>query len=296
MESLDNIKAMLVFSQVVRYGSFAEAGRNLGLTRAVVSYHIKRLEKKVKTQLLVRNTRNISLTPNGERFHRHCDKIALEAQAATEELRDCKSRSLGSIHLTCPIFLGQANIVPVISEFRREFPDVDITLCLNDDVDFSDGKTDIAIQSRTLNSAEFTSQKLNIEERVIVASPELIEHLGDAIKLSELPKMNCILCGNASKEIILYDKTDRIKMHLQGSLQTNDTFSQLSLVLAGAGVAIIPKWAVQSHIQAGRLEVILPEYDIEPTSIYAVCAQHPQSPFVPKLVEYIRGKLMRLNS
>lgn len=107
MDSLDNIKSMLVFAQVAQHGSFAEAARRLGLTRAVVSYHVKRLESHLDTQLLLRNTRNLSLTPAGERFYERCSLIASEAQAATDEIASLSSNPVGKVRMTCSVGWGQ---------------------------------------------------------------------------------------------------------------------------------------------------------------------------------------------
>lgn len=293
MENLDSIKAMLVFARVVQCGSFAEAARRLNLTRAVVSYHVKRLERQLDTQLLLRNTRNISLTPAGELFYRRCQLIADEAQAATDELASLTSNPMGKIRLTCSVNWGQKRIVPAVIAFRELYPKIEVELILTDEVvNLVEEGVDLAIRGAPLKDSELLSRKLVTEPCVLVASPGFIEQHSAPNTPEELSHLDWIIYTPSAPTLKLSQGDNNYRIRLHGPVKTNNSAARLSFVLAGQGIAKLPLWATQTYLDSGELIRLMPDYIIADTNIYGVYPRRVQSSNpIRLLVDFLRDNL-----
>lgn len=271
MESLDNIKAMLVFAQVAQYGSFAEAARRLGLTRAVVSYHVKRLESQLNTQLLHRNTRSLSLTPAGEIFYKRCQLISDEAQAATDEIASLSSNPVGRVRLTCSVNWGQKRIVPAIIAFRQAYPRVEVELMLTDEVvNLVEEGIDLAIRGAPLKDSELISRKLISEATVLVAAPSFIKSHGTVDNIEQLAQLDWVIYTPASATLVLSKDGGHHRIRLKGPVKTNNSAARLAFVVAGQGAAKLSYWMVAEHIKQNELTQLLPDYHCQDIDIYGV--------------------------
>ncbi|MEL7307400.1 MAG: LysR family transcriptional regulator, partial [Pseudomonadota bacterium] len=100
--SFEQLKSMVVFAHIVQQGSLTKAAQQLGLSRAVVSYHLKKLEQQLKLTLLNRSTRTMTLTEAGMAYYERCQAITEHAEAANLHLENLKSEPVGVIKLSCP--------------------------------------------------------------------------------------------------------------------------------------------------------------------------------------------------
>lgn len=132
--SFEQLKSMVVFAQIVEQGSLSAAARHIGLSRAVVSYHIKKLESQLGVSLLNRSTRSITLTDAGQGYYERCRAIAEQAQAANLQIENLKNEPEGLIKITCPVNVGLQNIVPALNEFKTRYPKIQLDVMLSDDV------------------------------------------------------------------------------------------------------------------------------------------------------------------
>ena len=120
--SFEQLKSMVVFSHVVEQGSFSAAAKHIGLSRAVVSYHIKKLERQLGITLLNRSTRSIALTEAGSNYYQRCRIIAQQASAANQQIENIKNEPEGLLKITCPVSVGLHTIVPALDKFRKIYP------------------------------------------------------------------------------------------------------------------------------------------------------------------------------
>mgnify|MGYP000642755596 FL=1 len=132
--SFEQLKSMVVFAQIVEQGSLTAAAKQLGLTRAVASYHLKKLETQLEVTLLNRSTRTMALTEAGMAYYERCRVITEQANAANQQIENIKSEPQGLLKISCPVNVGMQLIVPAINTFKRQYPKIDIDLQLTDDV------------------------------------------------------------------------------------------------------------------------------------------------------------------
>ncbi len=290
MNSIDTVKAMLVYAQVVQHGSFAEAARRMGLTRAVVSYHVKRLETQLDVQLLNRNTRNLSMTPAGERLYERSQRIAHEAQTATDEMTSLSAQPIGRIRMTCSVNWGQKRIVPLMVAFREQYPAIEVELILTDEVvNLVEAGVDIAIRGAPLKDSDLISQKLAIESSALVAAPRLWEGKSQPETPSELSALDWVVYTPAASTFTLQLDGTPYRISMKGPVHTNNALARLSFVLAGQGVAKFPLSTVEPYIKTGELVQLLPTSEMADIDIFAV---YPRKSHLTRLlVDHLKQSL-----
>jgi DNA-binding transcriptional LysR family regulator len=119
--SFEQLKSMVVFAQIIEQGSLSAAAKHLRLSRAVVSYHLKKLETQLDVKLLNRTTRLINLTEAGQAYYERCSVIAEQASAANQQIESFKNEPIGLLKITCPVNVGLQIIVPALNEFKKIF-------------------------------------------------------------------------------------------------------------------------------------------------------------------------------
>src|SRR5438105_9588875 len=130
--SLGNLRRLAYFVSVVETGSFTAAAERLGITKAVVSQQVARLESEFRTSLLVRSTRRVQPTEAGQAFYLRCAMILREAEDAFDELTDSTSEPSGMLRLTAPLDYGVGIVVPAIASFIRRYPACKVDAVLSD--------------------------------------------------------------------------------------------------------------------------------------------------------------------
>ena len=129
-----NLNRLAVFAALVRAGSFTRAAEELGMTKAMVSQHLARLEQELGVTLLMRSTRRMSLTEAGAIFHADCVRILADAEAAIERAGESRDAPRGTLRMTTSLDYGIAVVVPKLASFMRRYPAVQVDLVLSDHI------------------------------------------------------------------------------------------------------------------------------------------------------------------
>src|SRR3954464_2082066 len=119
---LGNLRRLAYFAAVVENGTFTAAAERLGITKAVVSQQVARLEQDFRTTLLTRTTRKVVPTDAGKAFYQRCVLILREAGDAFDELAEVSAEPRGTLCLTATLDYGLSAVVPTVVEFTRRFP------------------------------------------------------------------------------------------------------------------------------------------------------------------------------
>jgi len=159
--SFEQLKSMVVFAQVVEQGNLTAAAKHIGLSRAVVSYHIKKLESQLGVKLLNRSTRSIALTEAGSEYYQSCRIIADQATTANQQIENLKNEPEGLLKITCPVNVGLQMVVPALNEFRRLYPKIELDVMLTDEVvNIIQEGIDLAIRGAPLPDSGLQASKL----------------------------------------------------------------------------------------------------------------------------------------
>ncbi len=277
---MDNrIGEMDVFVQVAELQSFSAAGRKLRLSPSAVSKLITRLEERLGTRLLVRTTRALQLTPEGEIYLERSRRILSDIEE-TERAVAAGGAAVprGRLRVSTSVAFGVRYIVPLVPDFLNLYPEVDLDLALNDGIiDIVGERADIAIRSGALRDSSLKARKLLESRRIIVASPDYLKREGIPETPDDLERHNCLTFSfrAAAAEWPFRDPQsgDRFARPIFGNFETNNGPTARSLCLAGLGLARVGQFHVQPDIDAGTLLPVLEAYN--PEDIELIHAVYP---------------------
>lgn len=272
---------MDVFVQVATLRSFSAAGRKLRLSPSAVSKLVTRLEERLGTRLLVRTTRSLQLTPEGEIYLEKARAILADIHEA-ERIVAAGGAMVprGLLRVSASVAFGVHSIVPIIPDFLERYPEIELDISLTDSViDIVGERADVAIRAGALRDSSLKARKLMESRRVIVASPSYAERNGLPATPDELDQHNCLTFNFRPTAEGWPFRDPQSGAHfvriVQGNFQANNGPTVRSLCVAGVGLARIGQFHVQPDIDAGRLVTVLEDFNPEDIEhVHAVYAGH----------------------
>jgi DNA-binding transcriptional LysR family regulator len=296
--SFEQLKSMVVFAQVVKQGSFSAAAKQLGLTRAVVSYHVKKLESHLDMRLLNRSTRTLALTEAGHAYYENCNVIAEQAIAAQQKIDNFKNEPEGLLKITCPINVGLQLMVPALNEFRHLHPKIELDIYFTDDViNIIQEGIDLAIRGAPLPDSGLQALHLLTLPTSIYASPEYIGKYGKPASPIDIEKHNWVIYKPGSRVIDLAKDGRSYSVKVRGLISTNNAISRTAFVEGGHGLGRIPNYDAKSKVTAGTLVRVLEEYELPEINVYGVFPSGAaSSKKLRLLLDFLKDELFRLNT
>lgn len=288
-----NLNRLAYFAAVVDTGSFTKAAERLGITKAVVSQQVARLEAELRISLLSRTTRRVEPTEAGRLFHARCLMILREAEDAVGEMAQINAEPMGLLRVAAPTDYGASNIAPVAAEFVKANPACTIDLMLSDTrLDPVAHQIDVAIRVGWLDDSSFQARRFGTFQQLLVACPEVaaafpVETPAD---LAALPFIANAGLRDPLNWHFAKDDFERRTIRLHPVLTINSTPGTLSAALTGGGLAVLPDYLAQSYVKQGALVHVLPEWSLPSGGIHAVC---PAARFRPAKVTAFMSLLSR---
>jgi DNA-binding transcriptional LysR family regulator len=273
---MQDLNDMFFFAEVVDRGSFAAAGRALGLPKSKLSRRVAELEARLGVRLLQRTTRKLSLTAAGEIYHRHCAAIREEADAAAEAVAAVQNEPRGTIRVTCPVTLAQSTVGPLIPLFLERYPQVRVDMQVsNRVVDLVQDGVDVALRVRSLldDSGSMIVKNLGISQGLVVASPSQLERQGRPETVEDLQRLSTLAMsasdGRASWLLTGPGGREYEFQHWP-CYSADDLLTLRYAVLKGTGMCILPDYMCRRELKQGQLEQVLPGWAPRPGVIHAV--------------------------
>lgn len=269
--SFEQLKSMVVFAQVIEQGNLSAAAKYLGLSRAVVSYHLKKLETQLEVKLLNRSTRSISLTEAGRAYYDRCRVIAEQANAANQHIENLKNEPVGLLKISCPVNAGLQTVVPALNEFKKIYPKIELDLMLTDEVvNIIKEGVDLAIRGAPLSDSGLQASKLATLTTCLCASPEYFNQHGRPKTPEELSNHQWVIYKLTSGAVTLTKGSRSFSVMTKGSISTNNAAARTAFVEAGHGLGRIPTYDAWPKIKAGTLEMVLEDYKFTDINVYGV--------------------------
>jgi DNA-binding transcriptional LysR family regulator len=260
----ESLSGMVAFVRAAESGSFVAAGRALGLSASAVGKSVMRLEAKLGVQLLNRTTRRIGLTHEGARFFARCKRILADLEDAESELFHSTSSPRGRLRISAPS-LGARLLLPLVPEFRRRFPDIDL------DIDFSDRLVEVTqegydavIRTGRLADSQLLARPLAHYRPMVLGSPAYLAGHGEPPTPADLDGHVCIRFRSPSNGRIepwrfaRDHHTFAIEPH--AALTFNDMEAVMAACVSGLGLACVPDFIARSALENGLLREVLSEH------------------------------------
>ncbi|MEQ8305300.1 MAG: LysR family transcriptional regulator [Hoeflea sp.] len=279
---MNNLGDLEIFARVVSAGSMSAAGRELGLSPAVVSKRLRRLEDRLGTRLMQRTTRQISLTEAGQGFYERVLAILAGIEDAEAFVSRRSALARGVLKVSAPTSFGRMHIAPHINSFMRANPDLGVNLSLHDEfVDIVGDGYDLAIRIAELSDSSLVARKLAPVRRILVAAPDYLSHRGEPRSFDDLEAHVCLSPHNNDPWKL--EGPDGPVVHRPtGPLQTNSSEVVREAVIGGVGIALRSTWDIGAELADGRLVQVLPEY--EGSRNVAIHAVYASRRFLPAKV------------
>ncbi|MEB8430838.1 LysR family transcriptional regulator [Cocleimonas sp. KMM 6892] len=267
----EQLKSMVVFAQVVEQGNLTAAAKHIGLSRAVVSYHIKKLESQLGVKLLNRSTRSIALTEAGMEYYQSCRIISEQAATANQQMENLKNEPVGLLKITCPVNVGLQILVPALNDFRRLYPKIELDVMLTDEVvNIMQEGIDLAIRGAPLIDSGLQASKLSTLPTCLCGSPAYLKKHGRPSTPSELSQHAWVIYKLTSGAITLSKGGRSYSVAVKGSISTNNAAARTAFVEGGHGLGRIPLYDAWPKIKAGLLERVLEDYHLDNIDVYGV--------------------------
>ncbi|WP_053982059.1 LysR family transcriptional regulator [Marinagarivorans algicola] len=269
--SFEQLKSMVVFAQVVEQGNLTAAAKHIGLSRAVVSYHIKKLEVQLGVRLLNRSTRSIALTEAGAEYYESCRIIAEQTQAANQKMENLKNEPEGRLKITCPVNVGLQMVVPALNEFRRHYPKIELDVMLTDEVvNIIQEGIDLAIRGAPLPDSGLQASKLWTLPTCLCGSPDYFKKNGRPLTPADLEQHDWIIYKLTAGPIELNKGSRSFSVAVKGTISTNNAAARTAFIEGGHGLGRIPMYDAYPKIKAGSLESVLDDYQLKDINVFGV--------------------------
>jgi DNA-binding transcriptional LysR family regulator len=260
---LKTIGDMVIFESVARTGSFTLGGKRLGLPKATVSRRVTQLESRIGTRLIVRSTRRISLTQEGEVFLKYCERLVSESDSALHFSEQLVGKPRGLLRVTMPAGFASLVLADIIASFVRKHPDVILEIDETSAVvNLIEDKIDVAFRAGELPDSFLVSRALPPFTAGLYASPKLLSKHTRPDTLADLQKIRFIGLGRSDQpqKVNLTNGTRQQQLALTPASIVSTAPTQIALALAGAGFIFSLERACQGYVERKELVRILPEW------------------------------------
>lgn len=290
---------MEVFVEAVEQGNFTAAGKRLNLSPSAVSKVITRIEERLGARLLLRSTRALQVTPEGEIYLQRALRIVAEIEETERVVASgAAAAPRGRLRVNSSVGFGTRYIVPLVPRFLACYPEVRLDLSLADNViDLIEDRADVVIRTGPMRDSGLKARKLGESRRVVVASPDYLARHGIPATPDDLTRHNCLgfnfrsslnewpfrypgVAGVAGKAVF-------------GNVEANNGSTVRQLCLAGLGLARVGQFHVQSDLDQGNLVAVLEPFNPEDLEmIHAVFVGHDYlAPRIRAFVDFLAGRV-----
>ena len=270
---MDRLEAMSVLLAVVDAGSLSAASRQLGTPLTTVSRKVSDLEAHLKTRLLTRSSRQIALTDAGRSYIAACRRILEEVGEAERAAAGEYSAPKGDLVITAPIVFGRLHVLPVVTEFLKTYPDIDVRMVLADRmVNLLEDHIDVALRIGDLPDSSLVATKVGSIRRVVCANPAYLAARGTPMSPRDIGEHDCITFeGLMSPQAWNFrmGKVD-VAVSIHSRLVVNTAEAAIDAALAGLGVTRVLSYQIAEARRAGALAVVLEKFESTPSPVSLV--------------------------
>ena len=270
---MDRLLAMKVLSAVVEAGSMSAASRRLGMPLATVSRRIAELETHLGVRLVNRTSRRLDLTEAGRDYHaaarRILDDVAEAERIATGEY----VRPRGDLMITAPIVFGRLHVLPIITDFLKAYPEVDVRLVLNDrNLNLAEDNVDVAVRIGELPDSGLTAAGVGAISRIVCGSPAYFLARGRPSKPGDLAGHDCVTFDGLTQADRWFFRQGRseIVAPIRSRLSANTAEAAIDAAVAGIGLTRVLAYQAAAALAEKKLEIVLADFQSPPAPVNLV--------------------------
>jgi len=276
------ISDLEIFARVARTGNMSAAGREMGLSPAVVSKRVSQLEERLGARLFQRTTRHLTLTETGAGYFKRVVDILSLCEEAEDFVSRRNTKPRGLLKITMPTTFSRLHIAPYLGAFLSRYPDIELDVQATDNfIDIIREGFDLAIRIGELEDSSLVARKIAPDNRVICAAPAYLAKNGTPTTLADLDLHNCLSAGAQDVWRLEGPEGER-HVRTNGNLRSNSGEIIREALRAGLGLGLRSIWDLGPELKTGELKVVLPQY--RGSSNVAIYAVYPCREFMPAKV------------
>ncbi|MDV5172001.1 LysR family transcriptional regulator [Photobacterium rosenbergii] len=267
---LDDLRTLI---EIAQHGSFRAAASALDIPPTTLSRRLQRLEDTLGSQLVIRDSRNVSLTPLGRDYFERCQPLLAQLESATAELHDSShNEPQGALRVSAPVGLLTYRLMPLFNQFLAQYPEITLSLThlSNQHHDYSPEQYDVVFRVGQQPDSSFAAANIGESQRVLVASPAYLasqgapshpDELNDHARLASVPEFEWALTNQKSNQETIWINSP-VRMAIA------DLNSIKQAAIRGLGIASLPNYVVADAIAAGQLSTMMENWCSPPRPIY----------------------------
>ena len=303
---MDKLSAMATFVRVVEAGSFSGVATQMGSSQSAISKQVAALERELGATLLVRTTRSLALTEEGERYFEHARRLVAEIEEAESALHRGTTQLSGWLRVAASVGFGRIKLMPLVKAFLRKHPQVRIDLRLHDGfIDLVEQGVDVSVRIGQLADSSLIARRVGTSRRLLLAHRDHLRRLPKGLKPPQCPedlrRHNCLVYTEVSfRDNWSFTAAPGAQeppgtvrtVRVQGNLQTNSSEVMRSAVIEGMGLGYSPDWLFEPELASGEVVRVMPGWDSASSPIQLVSPpQRRHSAKVKAFADFVAGKL-----
>ncbi len=294
---MDRLESMSTLIAAVEAGSLSAAARRLGTPLATVSRKVSELERYLGTRLLNRSSRQLTLTDAGRSYLAACKRILDQLREAEQAATGEYSSPRGELTITAPIVFGRLHALPVVAEFLRTYPDIDVRMILSDRVvNLFEEQVDVAIRVGELPDSSLVATRIGGIHHVVCASPRYLAAHGSPKKPEQLSSHDCVTFeGLSSPDSWTFKAVRKVaSVAVHSRLAVNTAEAAIDAAVRGVGLTRVLSYQIADAERAGTLVRVLRAFESSPAPVSIV--YNGQPPLALKLRAFIDFATPRLKA
>ncbi len=289
---MDRVEELACFVAVADEGSFVAAAKRLGRSPAGVTRAVAALESRLGARLLTRTTRAVALTQAGQRYLSSCRKLVSDFAALQQEVRHHEEEPSGSLTVTAPIVFGRLHVRPILTDFLRQFPSINVRLVLSDDVlPLVDERIDIGLRIAHLPDSSLKAIRVGRVARAVYASPAYLAARGEPRRPEDLAHHSCIAFTkmNPDPERWRFRKGKmNVSIAVPSRLVVNLAEPAIEAATAGMGLTCVLSYMADHLVAAGLLQRVLRAFEPPPLPVHLV---YPAGHHLPRRTRMLMDQM-----
>ncbi|MET3106386.1 DNA-binding transcriptional LysR family regulator [Oxalobacteraceae bacterium GrIS 2.11] len=279
---MDKLSAMRTFVRVVEAGSFSAVANELEATQSGISKQVAALEKELGAKLLIRSTRSLALTEDGERYFEQARRLVAEIAEAESELLKGESQLSGWLRVATSVGFGRLKLVQLVKSFMAEHPEVRVDLRLHDGfVDLVEQGIDVSVRIGDLPDSGLIARRIGTSRFMLLAHRDYLASLsqGAPVNPDDLQAHECIVYTERINSNLWTftagagasaETGSARSVRVDGHIQSNSSGVVRAAVLTGMGIGYLPGWLFDAELASGEVVQLMPDWETPQTPIHAV--------------------------
>ncbi|AZC87751.1 Transcriptional regulator, LysR family [Pseudomonas chlororaphis subsp. piscium] len=296
---VDRLTSMEAFVAAAESGSYARAATRLGLSPQMVAKHVAALEQRLGARLLNRTTRRQNLTELGSAYLERCKHILGEAQAADSLAQIMNATPRGKLRISAPVTFGSYSLMPFVTGFLREHPEVEIDLHLTDRyIDLVEEGYEAAFRIGPLADSSLTARPLAPYRLIACAAPAYLAARGTPRVPADLEQHEClgyVYWSRPADHQWQFRRAGQVhEVQVRSRLQINESRALLSAAVDGFGIVLGPADFLEPARAAGELVQLLPGYEAPSRAMHLL--YRPDRQMTAKLRHFVDAAIARFGA